>query len=332
MTIKIMKKILVLGISLLSVQSLIACSDNKANSSESKDDIKGTIKIVAPSGAPALSQVKIAYDAKNNNNYQIGGYKIEFNTVSGADGVKAAIASKTHDIVVAPINLGATLYKSNHTYKYAANITDGNLYLASTTAINSFADLKDKKLVFFGENTINQVVVNKVLEENGINTTNITYLASTSDTQSQLVADKEVNTVYLVAEPVLSAAKTKLNAANKEVSVLDIQTEFKRVTNGMDFLQAGVFVKDGIDSEFISDYLEELKNGIDFVNNNHELAAKYATELNIGLPAEAVLKKAIPGCNLNFRLSSTAKTSFESLANLGIKYFGGSLPDESFYY
>lgn len=324
-----MKKLLSLGILALSITALAACRNDVSNTTK---DSKGTMKIVAPSGAPALSQVKLAYDTSTNDNYTIGGYKIEFQTVNGADGVKAALTSKTHDVVVAPINLGATIYKSNQTYRFAANVTNGNLFLASTTEIHSIDELKGKNLVLFGENTINQVVVEKVFTDNGIDTAGIKYLSSTQLTQAALVADAEQNTVYLVAEPVLSAAKTKLQQSGKNVYTLDIQEEFKKVSSNMDFLQAGVFVKDGIDKTFVDAYLKTLKESIHFVNQNHELVAEYATELELGLPPKAVLIKAIPGCNLVYLDSTTARPSFEALANLGLKYFGGSLPSEEFYF
>lgn len=303
-------------LALMGVIGITSCTPKDANLE--------TIKIIAPNGAPALSQVKIYSDSQADD-YTIGGYKVSFDIVSGPDGLKSAITSKTHEVVVAPVNLGASLYKSNQTYQYAANISDGNLYLASTTEINEFTDLAGKKLVFFGENTINQVVVEEILSAYAIDTANITYLAATSDTQAQLLADKSPNTVYLVAEPALSAAKSKMG--DKEVYVLDIQEAFSTLNDNLTFLQAGVFVNKDIDEGFVSEYLAKLQESIEYVNDNPTAAAEAAKGMGISIPAAG-----ISGSNLVFRLSQTVKDSLNQLVELGPTYFGGSQPSEDFYY
>lgn len=318
-----MKKILYLFTTLILILTLTSCKKEKKET-----EIK-EIKIVAPSGAPALSQVKIAHDALKDD-FNIADYKINFRTVNGAEGIKAEITNKSSDIIIAPINLGVNLYNSNKTYKYAANITDGNIYLASTTNF-TLEDLKTRPLVFFGQNTINEAVIGKILEYNNIARNDITYLNSTSDTQTQLVADKETETIYLIAEPVLTAAKNALAKQNKTVYTIDVQNEFKIATSGMDFLQAGVFVKDGVNKDFVEAYLQALEDSIDFVNEHPSDASNYATELELGLPAQAVLEKAIPGCNLHFRLASDCKNSLEALFNLNPKLFGGSINSELYY-
>ncbi len=318
-----MKKInVILGIC-LSLFAIAGCK---------KDKEIETIKIAMPSGAPILSQLQIM-DKALDEEFQIANYKVKFDIVNGADGVKAAITSKSHDVVVAPINLGATLFKNGSGYKYLANVTNGNLFFASTTKLESINDLNGKNLVLFGENTINDAVVNSILTKNNIEPNeNITYLADTSKTQAELVADKKENTVYLVAEPVLSAARIKLKAQGKEVYVLDVQKEFSVVNDGNTFLQAGIFARENLDTNFIDAYLEEVKSSISFVNENNEEAAKLAAKLETGLPAENVLASAIPGCNLCFTSSQDAKDSFIYLVNLAPKYFGGEKPSEDFYY
>ena len=223
-----MKRIYIVLTLFLSVFLFASCTNTKTNST---NDNK-TIKIIAPSGAPALSQVLIAHNALNED-FTIANYKISFETTSGAQGVQAAITSQSHDVIIAPINLGAKLFKSNNAYKYVCNITDGNLYFASTSPI-TMESLKNANLVFFGEGTINQAIVNEILEYNGIDNQNITYLADTSTTNQQLVADQNPNTIYLVAEPVLSSARINLAKQNKQVYTIDVQEEFYKASKSFD--------------------------------------------------------------------------------------------------
>ncbi len=332
-----MKKFLFLFLTIILALQVVGCTksndkeqpDDGNNTEKPIDEIKGTIKIIAPTGAPSLSHLKIVNDAAALD-YTIGNYKITFETANGAQGVQAAITSKSHDVIVSPINLGIKLYKSNKTYKYLANVTDGNLFFASTSPI-TIEDLKTKDLVFFGQGTINEAIVNKVLSYNEINRTDIQYLADTNTTQQQLVADANPNTIYLVAEPVLSAAKKKLSSQGKTVYTLDVQKLFNEASSGMNFLQAGVFVKSDIDSEFVTTYLKALEESINYVNQNVDEAAKLAQSLNLNLPAEAVLKVAIPGCNLHFRKSNEIKDSVNALVNLNPTLFGGEVDSEIYY-
>lgn len=332
-----MKKFLFLFLTIILALQVVGCTksndkeqpDDGNNTEKPIDEIKGTIKIIAPTGAPSLSHLKIVNDAAALD-YTIGNYKITFETANGAQGVQAAITSKSHDVIVSPINLGIKLYKSNKTYKYLANVTDGNLFFASTSPI-TIEDLKTKNLVFFGQGTINEAIVNKVLSYNEINRTDIQYLADTNTTQQQLVADANPNTIYLVAEPVLSAAKNKLSSQGKTVYTLDVQKLFNEASSGMNFLQAGVFVKNDIDSEFVTAYLKALEESINYVNQNVDEAAKLAQSLNLNLPAEAVLKVAIPGCNLHFRKSNEIKDSVNALVNLNPTLFGGEVDSEIYY-
>lgn len=297
-----------------------------------KKEAVQTLKIAVPSGAPVLSQLTLLEKSKESD-FTLAGYKVSFDIVNGADGVKAAITSKSHAVVVAPINLGATLYKNGSGYQYLANVTKGNLFLASTTKIESLADLNGKDLVLFGENTINQAVVLDILTKNNITlASEITYLADTSKTQAELVADQNSNTVYLVAEPVLTAAKTNLEKNGKTLYQIDVQKEFEVVNQNHLFLQAGIFGQTGLAKEFIDAYLAFIEAGIEYVNENPQAAAELALELETGLPAPAILAKAIKGCNLNFLTSRAAKESFSYLVDLAPKYFGGEQPSADFYY
>lgn len=318
-----MKKLLFIPVLFLSFLGLVACKNEENN-------IK-TIKIVAPAGAPALSQVLIAHNSKSKD-YTIGGYNISFEVVNGADAVTAAITSKSHDVIIAPINLGAKLYKNNNTYKYAANITDGNLYFASTSPFE-LEDLNTKNLVFFGEGTINQVVVHEVLSYNNITNTNITYdIANTATTMQMLVADENENTVYLVAEPNLTQAKIKLEEQGKTVYKIDVQEEFKKATSGLDFLQAGVFVRNDLDKDFVEAYLEVLEDSISEINEDPDTASAYYEELGY-----SVAKEAIPGCNLKFRLAGSCQDSLNELVSLADSLlpdknlFGGPIADDFYF-
>ncbi len=312
-----MKKIIVLLLGALAIFGLTSCKEEEK-----------VIKIVTPGGAPLMTQVGI-YDRSQNEEFTIAGYKVSLTTVGGPDQIKAAFGSKDYDLIISPVNIGAAMYRSKQEYLYAANITSGNIFLASTSKLESYADLKDKKIVIFGKGTINETALKLVLENKGINQ-ELDYLASAKDTNAKLIADKDPDTVYLVAEPALTAAKAKLKQAGKMVYILDIVSEYEKL-KGIDFVQAGIFAKKEIALDFLNEYLALVEADINSYNSNSEnltrILDKYLKEDGtslLGFPPSKIVSKALKGCNLNFIKGKAAKKSLEVIV-------GGDQLGEEFY-
>ena len=140
-------------------------------------DISG-LTVTTPGGAPALALAVMA--AENPGQY----------TTIAADTIAAAFAGKEADFIIAPLNAGAKLYKAGKSsYKLAAVVSWGNLFIAAQKEDLKAEDLNGANLTLFGENTINASVVLYALKENGIEPAEVTYLAGASDTQSLLLSD-----------------------------------------------------------------------------------------------------------------------------------------------
>ena len=305
-----MKKIFSL---LLLLFALVSCNN-----------VKKEIKIIIPQGAPLLSQIKMIDDNK-----EIDGYKLNINVVNGQDPIKSAFSTSSHDIIVSPINLGVALSKKqeNFNYKLLSVITMGNIYLASTTKIEQFSDLKGKNVISFGENSINDLVVKEIFKHHELYI-NPTYLGNTNLTATQLVSNTVENNVYVVAEPSLSAAKLKMN---KQVYTLDITKEFKNITN-LDFYQAAVFIHKDLDKQFVNDYAIEYENSVKYANENTEEFSKICQKYSdYGVPSAEVLQLAISSSKLCFETNYR-----DNLQKLNSKFpmsFGGASEiDEKLFY
>lgn len=299
-----MKKLLLAFSMILSLFLFVSCA---------KDDYK--LKVAGPSGAPVVAASNALDSEKQTLNLNLEASALQPLFVNGEE-----------DIIIAPINLGANMYSKNGNYKLGAVLTWGNLFLASKAEIKSVADLEGKDLVLFGEATINDVVVKKALE--GV-TYNATYLGSTQATQAALIADTE-NKVYLVAEPALSAAKTKI-ASLKTLSIQDL---FKAKSGNNKFAQAGVFVNVKTveaHKSVVKDFLSDVKKSCELAKSDASALADKAIALGITTP-KAVLASSIPGCNIEYVSAKDAKASVEYTANLNLKLFGGELPKDEFYY
>ena len=116
----------------LAAIGLLASCGNEANTTTEKKDETTTVvptttvdetpvSIICPSGTPALGLANY-YDSVKGASFEI---------VNGADPLVAAFGTKSHDLIVAPVNLGAKFYNTNENYVLAKTFVWGNLFLAS---------------------------------------------------------------------------------------------------------------------------------------------------------------------------------------------------------
>ncbi len=283
----------------------------------SSDDYK--LKISSPSGAPLVA---IAGALDND--------KQELSLNLEAQALQPLFVNNEMDFIVAPINLGATLYSKNANYKLAAVLTWGNLFFASKNAdFDNVEDINGKELVLFGENTINDVVCSYVLNNFNVTPVTKTYLGSTQLTQQGLLSD-DGGKVYLVAEPAISAAKFK-DATIKTISVQDL---FYTASSGKKFAQAGLFVNKNtlVNHEMLAkNFIKKVSESVALVKTEPDALADKAISFGISTP-KAVLVSSFEGCNISFVKAKDAKTDVEYTANLDLTKFGGSVPNDEFYY
>ena len=90
-----MKKYILLLI--LSLILLTSCVNNKQEE----------VTVIAPSGTPSLAL---------SHYFSTHDFLTKYEIVAGSDPLVSSFNNKTHDIIVAPVNLGAKLYKVNGNY------------------------------------------------------------------------------------------------------------------------------------------------------------------------------------------------------------------------
>ena len=279
-------------------------------------DISG-MTVTTPGGAPALALAAMV--AENPGQY----------TTIAADTIAAAFAGKEADFIIAPLNAGAKLYKAGKsTYKLAAVVSWGNLFIAAQKEDLKAEDLNGANLTLFGENTINASVVLYALKENGIEPAEVTYLAGASDTQSLLLSDAEA--IVVTAEPALTAAKMK----NDKISAVSVN-ELLKQANGMDgYTQAALFVKAETaesNPDAVAEFLKQAEEACGKCTTDVAAVAEAAVTLEI-LPNAKVAAAAIPGCAIRFVSAKDAKEQVEKTAQIDLSQFGGEVPADDFYY
>ena len=275
------------------------------------------VKVSSPSGSPGLALATLA--VQNPENY----------TYLSAETIAAEFANETADFIIAPLNVGAKLYKAGKsTYKLAAVVSWGNLFIASQRANFTLEDVSEAGITMFGENTINSSITGFVLTENGVTPAKVEYLAGAANTQSLLLSDAEA--IVLTAEPALTAARMK----NDKITAYSVNELYKAATGYEGFTQAGLFVRaETMENhpEAVESFLKLAEESCQKCVSDVEAVAQAAVALEI-LPNQKVAMTAIPNCTICYMSAAEAREQIEITANIDLAQFGGAVPADDFYY
>ena len=305
-----MKKMIALMMALVLVMSLSVFAAAEGA------DVSG-LTVVSPGGAPALALAVLAAESPENYRY------------IGADTIAAEFAKGEADFIIAPVNAGAKLYKAGKsTYKLAAVVSWGNLFIAAQRDELQAEDLNGADIILFGENTINASVVLYALKANGIEPASVEYLAGAAETQALLLTDDQA--IVVTAEPALTAAMMK----KETISAIAVNDLYKQAGGQEGYTQAGLFVKaETLENqpEAVEEFLKLAEEACGKCTTDVEAVAEAAVTMEI-LGNAKVAAKAIPGCAIRFMAASDAKEQVEMTANIDLSQFGGEVPADDFYY
>ena len=307
-----MKKIICL---IIFVLALVGCTNNE----------KSEIKILVPNGTPFIAVGDLVD-------------QIEIESVAGPDLLIAGMISKSHDIIIAPLNVGTKVYLNNSSiYKLASIITLGNTYVVSrkTTPLDTLTDLLGKEIMAYGRNATPDLILRKSLNDYEVEA-EITYKNGIDEIIPFFVCNPNDPTdtscnppQYIVcAEPFITKLELEYNM---ELNVLDLQ-EFAG-----DFPQAAIFINPESDSNQVMRVLDQIKSNIEFLNNNPQeytksIIKKHQYFKNLG---DTILEKSIPRSNIDYLDAreniNLINDFFEMLNEYNPNLLGGQIPDQEFY-
>ena len=279
------------------------------------------VSVIMPTGTPALALAEFAM----TNDY------VKAEVVAGSDPLVAAFTSKSHDVIVAPVNLGAKMYSVYQEYVLYKTFVWGNLYLASKGELNSFEDIDGKKVVAFGKNSTPDIVMQALLKYHSDINVTVEYVSDVSEANTLLASGKAE--IVVTAEPAISKLKSKFN-----LSIIDLQDEWAKMTGNESYPQAGIFVKKSITSKkYIKDALDDMKEAVINANLNPTNCANHAVNLHTSFETLGVetLVSAIPNCHYQILESDKEAVNYylQMMIDLGFsKQMGESLPVDEFYY
>ena len=301
----------------LSIGLLTACNkdDNKGNG----NDV--TLTFAAPEGTPALAIARLITDNKS-----ISGKNVNYKIVNPSNIAKEMQAGLS-DLVIMPVNAGATLINKGADYKLVSVAVDGSLYLVgksdtATTATTTLTidDIKGKKIACIGQQGVPGLVFRYILKENNINivdspenvSENSVYVQYAGDgLQAKTAVENKSVDYAVVGEPAATTFKMKFGFNAQ----MDLQTEYKKVSGKETYPQAGIFVKSSLasDTAFMDALFAALKASKEWVKNNPQ-------SVNDFMKANAYESAAFPApsiakCNVNAE-KLTAEKKAEILAFL----------------
>jgi NitT/TauT family transport system substrate-binding protein len=192
---------------MLLIVGLFVVSCDLGGTTENPDDKK--VSIIMPTGTPALGLAEYAVDAKEDEN-------ITIDIVAGSDPLMAAFVNKSYNVIVAPVNLGAKMFKQYEEYVLYSTFVWGNLYIASKQQINSFEDLDGKTVVAFGKNSTPDIVMQALLKHHKDINVTLEYVSDVSEANTLLAGNQDK--IIVTAEPSITKLKSKFN-----LSIIDLQ-------------------------------------------------------------------------------------------------------------
>lgn len=296
----------------LSIGLLTAC--NNGNKKGNGNDV--TLTFAAPEGTPALAIARLITDNKS-----ISGKNVNYKIVNPSNIAKEMQAGLS-DLVIMPVNAGATLINKGADYKLVSVAVDGSLYLvgkSETATTLTIDDIKGKKIACIGQQGVPGLVFRYILKANNISivdspekvSENSVYVQYAGDgPQAKKAVENDSVNYAVVGEPAATTFKTKgFNAQ------MDLQAEYKKVSGKETYPQAGIFVKSSLasDTAFMDALFAALKASKEWVKNNPQ-------SVNDFMKANAYESAAFPApsiakCNVNAE-KLTAEKKAEILAFL----------------
>lgn len=249
------------------------------------------LNILVPMGAPSIAVIPILKEDIHS-----------VNLVSGSDPLQAALISPNpeYDIIIAPVNLGASLISKNSSqYRLWGVVTWGNLYIVGE---NEEVLNEEGMLALFGENAVPQKIFDSVKSKMDLRLTPA-YFPSVNDAQAQLLTQKV--RAAMLAQPLAAATIAKAKEGGKELKIIaNLQALWKDSTGTENYPQAAIFVLESSyekDKAAVENQIALMKSYVDTCWGESSTLEADIIELTgekLGLPSAKLVTAVFKGMNV----------------------------------
>ncbi|WP_321997715.1 ABC transporter substrate-binding protein [Draconibacterium orientale] len=266
-----------------------------------------------------------------------GNTNIKIDILNDPIQVRKMMLDGTADFAILPTTMAAILYNKGLDYRLIAIPGWGTLYLVGEdTTINSWDDIRNKRVNVMAKGMTPDVVFRYLLQKNGINPDKditLDYSFPTHIDLANAIAARQAK-LGVIPEPLVSLVMHK----NKKLHpIFDLNLEWNKQQSTSiamtAFLGSNSILKDSpqLAEQLISSY----KNSVKWVNENPDSAATLIVKYGI-LPDYQVALQSIPRSNLNFVRANKIQTQIDEYLkvfyDMNPDIIGGKIPDENFFY
>jgi NitT/TauT family transport system substrate-binding protein len=296
------------------------------------DGDKHSYKIATLKGPSSMGMIKLI-DSINN----AGNTNIQIDILNDPIQVRKMMLDGTADFAILPTTMAAILYNKGLDYRLIAIPGWGTLYLVGEdTTINSWNDIRNKRVNVMAKGMTPDVVFRYLLQKNGINPDKditLDYSFPTHIDLANAIAARQAK-LGVIPEPLVSLVMHK----NKKLHpIFDLNLEWNKQQSTSiamtAFLGSNSILKDSpqLAEQLISSY----KNSVQWVNQHPDSAATLIVKYGI-LPDYQIALQSIPRSNLNFVRANKIQTQIDEYLkvfyDMNPDIIGGKIPDENFFY
>lgn len=247
---------------------------------------------------------------------------------SSIEEIIAALKKGESDLYFIPSNLYAKLRNSGMKLKLVYSNAGNVLSFLGKDELKSVQDLKGKTVALTGRGAIPEIVLNKLLEANGLKIEDINPVFLASPTEAPAAFKKDPNTILLLPQPFATAIKGKIEVLK---NVLDLNKEWQDKELPQIITSVIVSPQDKYEEkrDDIIKFTYLYANNVSKLKSTPEAFAGNVEKLGI-VPAK-IAEKAIP--HIEFvSLTGKALTDkltefFNELLKTNPELIGGKIPD-----
>ena len=302
---------------------------------ENKLTCQAAIRVGSLKGPTSMGLVSLMDKASRGETSNV----YEFTMAGKADELVGKIANGDLDIALLPANVASVLYAKTQGNIMVLDInTLGVLYVvASDDSISSMADLKGRTIYMTGKGTTPEYVMNYLLKENGLSTSDVDLQFKSEATEVASLLKQDSSAIGVLPQPFATAACIQ----NPDLkTVLDLTEQWNMLNK-----DTGSMLVTGV-TLVRSDFLRENRSPVaDFIKD-HEASTLFATEhaedasrliAEQGIVEKApIAQKALPYCNIVCLTGQEMKDALSgylsTLHEQDPKSIGGQMPGDDFYY
>ena len=263
----------------------------------------------------------------------------EFTMAGKADELVGKIANGDLDIALVPANVASVLYNKTEGNVTVLDInTLGVLYVvASDDSITSMADLKGRTICMTGKGTTPEYVMNYLLKENGLSTSDVDLQFKSEATEVVSMLKQDSSAIGVLPQPFATAACIQNGALKPVLDLTEQWTLLNKDSKSM--LVTGVTL---VRSDFlrenqapVADFLKDHEDSTAFTAEHPDEAAELIAAQGI-VEKPPIAKKALPYCNIVCMTGQEMKDALSGYLSVlqaqDAKSIGGQLPGDDFYY